>query len=111
MEYVKKFNKRDGCDFGYHQDNLHPESGEGRVGKSGIDKTKTLTEVIKLASTMNNPRPNIIVKAGKNAKWYLKYTLLNELEEKIKKAKWNGTRDAKLKRCTMYIIEWDQEEH
>ena len=107
MESVKKFEKRVGCDIGYHQDNLHPESGEGRVGKSGIDKTKTLNEVIELASKMNNPRPNIIVKAGKNAKWYLKFTLLHELEEKIEKARWKGTRDAQLRRCTMYIIEWE----
>ena len=47
-------------------------------------------------------KPNIIIKGGKNAKWYLKSFPKDVIEEKIEKQKWRDTR-----RVTMYIIEWD----
>jgi len=105
MVYFKNIEKRNGCDIGWHDKNLHPENGKGRVGKSGLDKTLQLNEILEIAYGMNNPRPNIIIKAGKNAKWYLKYCPIDKLDEEIKKANWNGKRDNS--RVTMYIITWE----
>lgn len=34
---------------------------------------------------MDNPHPNIIIKAGKNAKWYLKYCMPDKIDEKNRK--------------------------
>jgi len=36
-----------------------------RVGKEGYDKNLKLNDMIEMAYTMDNPRPNIIIKAGK----------------------------------------------
>ena len=54
-----------------------------------------------MAYTMDNPRPNIIIKAGKNAKWYLKNCIPDKIDEKIEKNKY---RDCS--RFSMYIITW-----
>jgi hypothetical protein len=70
------------------------------VGKSGIDKTYTFEMVLKIAYKMDN-KPNIIIKAGKNAKWYLKYFQQDIIEDEIKKQKWRDT-----SRYVMYIIDW-----
>ena len=48
-------------------------------------------------------KPNIIIKAGPNAKWYLKRFPINLLEIEINKQKWRDTT-----RCVMYIIECDE---
>jgi hypothetical protein len=98
MEYIKSMNKLKGCDVGYH-DELEPMGGVGRVGKSGIDKTFSLEQVSILAYEIN---ANIIIKAGKNAKWYLKKYNPNNIEAAIEKQKWRDT-----SRVTMWIIEWD----
>ena len=82
--------------------NLHPANGEGRVGKSGIDKNLDIDQVIELAYNMPE-KPNIIIKAGSNAKWYLKKCPKDEIEREIEKQK--NWRD--ISKCTMYIIEWD----
>jgi len=101
MEHVKNFEKRIGCDLGYHK-NIHPKDGEGCVGKSGINKKYTLQQVIDLAYRMEE-KPNIIIKAGTNAKWYLKKFTPDIIEEEIIKLKrWKD-----VSRCTMYIIVWD----
>jgi hypothetical protein len=101
MEHVMKIEKRVGVDVGYHQDNVHPVDGEGRVGRNGFDKTLELHEVIKIASRIE-PRPNIVVKSGKNAKWYLKSFSKNKIESEIEKQQWRDTT-----RFTMWIIDWD----
>ncbi len=95
------YEKRQGADIGYHCDNIHPSDGEGCVGKSGIDKTFTLERIIDLAYKMVE-KPNIIIKAGPNAKWYLKKFPKDLIEMGIQKQNWRD-----VSRSTMYIIEWD----
>ena len=76
MESFSRITRRAGVDVGYHESPIHPSDGEGRVGKRGMDKTLTFNQILELAfKTFNNQgnRANIIIKAGKNAKWYLKY--------------------------------------
>lgn len=98
MEHFKTIEKRLNSDLKKGSD-LHPEDGRGRVGKSGFDKNLKLNDLLEIAYTMNNPRPNIIIKAGKNAKWYLKFCMTEIIDEKIAS---NGP-----SRCTMFIIQWD----
>ena len=101
MEHVKNFEKRIGCDLGYGKQ-IDPKNGEGCVGKSGINKSYTLEQVVDLAYRMEE-KPNIIIKGGKNAKWYLKKFDPDIIEDEILKLKkWKDTR-----RTTMYIIVWD----
>jgi hypothetical protein len=102
MEKVKLIEKRNGVDIGYHSSNIHPIDREGCVGTRGIDKTYTFEMVLEIAYKMEN-RPNIIIKAGPNAKWYLKYFQKDIIEDEIKKQNWRDT-----SRCIMYIIEWDE---
>ena len=102
MEYFKNIEKRNGVCVGY-KDDLHPEDGRGRVGKSGFDKKLMLNDILEIAYSMENPRPNIIVKAGENAKWYLKYCEEDKIDEKIEKTKWISQSS----RCTTYIITWE----
>lgn len=101
MEHIKQITKRVGADVGYHSSNLHPANREGCVGKSGIDKNYTLGQVIELAYKMDE-KPNIIIKAGPNAKWYLKRFSLDSINEEIERQQWRD-----LSRSTMYVIEWD----
>ena len=101
MDHLKAIEKRKGCDVGYHSSNIHPIDREGCVGARGIDKSYTLDMVINLAYKMVE-KPNIIIKAGQNAKWYMKKVPLNKIDEKVEKQKWRDT-----SRCTMYIIVWD----
>ena len=100
MKYVNSIERRTGVDIGYHTSNIHPIDREGCIGKSGINKSFTFEMVLELAYKMDN-KPNIIIKAGKNAKWYLKYVQKDKIEDGIKKQKWRDT-----SRCTMYIIDW-----
>tara|TARA_Y100001958_G_C20805360_1_gene266825 strand:+ start:267 stop:578 length:312 start_codon:yes stop_codon:yes gene_type:complete len=102
MEYFRYIEKRIGVDIGYNDRNLHPKNREGCVGKSGLDKTLKLQELLEIAYKMENPRPNIIIKAGKNAKWYLKYCDYSKIDLEIEKTKWRDT-----SRATMFIITWD----
>jgi hypothetical protein len=102
MEHITRFEKRKGVDIFYGDTfNLHPENGEGRVGKNGIDKSYTLEKMIHLAYSMPE-KPNVIIKSGTNAKWYLKKCPLDKIDHEIENQKWRD-----LSRCTMYIIEWD----
>jgi hypothetical protein len=101
MEHFYTIEKREGCDVGWHDSNIQPIDREGCVGACGIDKTYTLDMVMNLAYKMDD-KPNIIIKAGKNAKWYMKKVPLNKIDEAIEKQKWRDT-----SRCTMYIIVWD----
>ena len=103
MEHITKFEKQFGADVYYgNKYNLHPANGEGRVGASGIDKSLSLENVIALAYQMIE-KPNIIIKAGSNAKWYLKCCPKDKIKIEIEIQK--NWRD--VSRCTMYIIEWD----
>ena len=103
MEHVKQFQKRQGVDVGYNNSNLHPVNGEGRVGASGINKDYTLVQMIDLAYRMEQ-KPNILIKAGPKAKWYIKKFDPRVIQEEIEKQQ--NWRD--VSRCTMYIIEWDE---
>lgn len=99
MEHLKTLQKKNGVDIGYTNSNLDTLNNVGRVGKHGIDKNYTLEQVIILAYEI---KANIIVKAGKNAKWYLKRCNICNINEEIKKQSWRDT-----SRATMWIIEWD----
>lgn len=101
MEHIKAIERRTGVDVGYKGSDIHPTDREGCVGASGINKSYTFDMVLELAYRMDN-RPNIIIKAGKNAKWYLKNFQKDVIEDEIKKQKWRNT-----SRCTMYIIDWE----
>ena len=100
MEYIKTMQRRDGVDVGYNNSNIHPVDREGCVGVNGLDKTLRLNQVVEIAYKMEN-RPNIIVKAGKNAKWYLKRFPTDQIDGEIQKQTWRNT-----SRSVMYIIEW-----
>ena len=102
MEHVKKPIKiRKGVDVGYNGSNIQPIDREGCVGASGIDKSYTLDMVMDLAYKLDN-KPNIIIKAGPNAKWYMKKVHVDVIDNEIEKQKWRDT-----SRCTMFIIDWD----
>ena len=94
MEHIKNVQIRKGVDVGYHSSNLHPYP-------RGIDESYTFEMVLNLAYEMEN-KPNIIIKAGPRAKWYLKYFQKDTIEDEIEKQKWRDT-----SRCTMYIIDWE----
>jgi hypothetical protein len=104
-ELVAKIERRDGADVGYHESPLHPADGskdaEKRVGKRGFDKTLTLEDMIGIASRMDE-RPNVIVKAGLNAKWYLKRFPKESIDVEIEKQQWRPG----VKNCTMWVVEW-----
>jgi hypothetical protein len=101
MDHIRTFRKINGVDAGYHESNIHPANGEGRVGARGIDKNYTREQIFELAHKMN-PRPNIIIKAGPNAKWYFKIVPIQFLVAEIQKQSWRDT-----SRCVMYVLEWD----
>ena len=101
MDHIKTFRKINGVDPGYHESVIHPANGEGRVGARGINKSYTREQVFDLAHRMN-PKPNIIIKAGPNAKWYFKIVPIQSLVAEIQKQSWRDT-----SRCVMYVLEWE----
>lgn len=104
LERVKNIEIRKGVDIGYHNSNIQPFNREGCVGTYGIDKTLTFQDVLSLAYKIDiEKRPNIIIKAGQNAKWYLKRCQKDTIEDNIKKQSWRDT-----KRYVMYIIDWEE---
>lgn len=92
MNHFRNISRVDGRDIGYASQNIHPENGEGRVGKHGIDKTYTLDQMIQLAHSMSE-KPDVLIKNGPNGKWYMK--------------KYNSSLVRNADRCTMWIIKWD----
>jgi hypothetical protein len=82
--------------------NLHPADGEGRVGAAGIDKTYTLDMVKAIAYRMPE-RPNILIKAGENAKWYIKKCPEDKIFGEIAKMR-NTIFGKGAKRSTLYVI-------
>ena len=101
MEHIQKMEKRKGVDIGYHNSVIYPNDCKYCVGKRGIDKSLSLEQIIQIAYQMV-PKPNIIIKAGVNAKWYLKMFPKEIIESEIEKQSWRD-----VSRCTMYIIEWE----
>jgi hypothetical protein len=100
MEKIKSFKKMRGVDVGYHSSIIEPLNSMGRKGKAGIDKTFTLEQIFALAYEV---KANIIIKAGANAKWYLKKFDIKTIDKEIEKQKWRDT-----SRYTMWIIQWDE---
>ena len=100
MEHYRSIQRLDGVDVGYTGTGLEPLNGVGRVGVGGIDKTFTLERMLELAHEID---ANIIIKAGLNAKWYLKKCPIDEIEGRIAtQARWrNGTF-----RYKMWVVEW-----
>jgi hypothetical protein len=82
--------------------NLHPENREGCVGKEGIDATYTLDMVKTIAYRMPE-KPNIIIKSGKDAKWYIKKCPKDEIIREIELMR-NSSFCEKSLRCTMYVL-------
>ena len=101
MEHVKKFEKRIGVDVGWHESNIVPIDREGCVGKAGIDKSFSLQRIMEIAYKLE-PKPNLLIKGGKNAKWYLKRCPIDLIESKNEKQQWRDT-----SRVILYIVEWD----
>lgn len=100
MEHITKVEKKIGADVFYGAKyNLEPLNGVGRVGKSGIDKSFTLEQVMTLAYEI---KANIIIKAGQHAKWYLKCCKVEDISSEIENQSWRDT-----SKCTMWIIQWD----
>ena len=89
MEHVSSFEKRFGVDIGF--------GNNGFLLK--FEKTYTLQEVMKAAHGI---KANVIIKAGKNAKWYVKSCPVDRIESEINKQRWRDTH-----RATMWIIKWD----
>jgi hypothetical protein len=102
MEHVMTLKKVTSADVGYHGSDIYPKDCKFRVGKRGIDKSLTLDKIIELAYGMEE-KPNIIIKAGPNAKWYLKSFPKDKIQCEIEKQKWRN-----ISRCIMYIVEWDK---
>ena len=66
----------------------------------GLNFTDSVDDVYKTRKL--DAKPNIIVKGGPNAKWYIKKFNPEVLNREIEKQSWRDT-----SRCTMYIIEWE----
>ena len=108
MELAKTITNRGNVDVGFHESPIHPADGEGRVGKMGLDKTLDFEEILSLAHktfSKDGNRANIVVKAGKNAKWYLKYCPPGDIERSIGTQTWRDT-----SRATMWVVEWNETE-
>jgi hypothetical protein len=84
--------------------NLHPADGEGRVGAAGFNKANTLEMMKAIAHGMPG-KPNIIVKAGKNAKWYIKTCPPDEILAEIEKLR-NSARGGNMHRATLYVLSY-----
>ena len=102
MEHIAFLEKRIGTDLGWHESNLRPANDEGCVGKNGLDKSLSLEIILEIAYKMDD-KPNIIIKAGPRAKWYLKRCPKDLIDTAIEKQR--SWRD--ISRSTMWIIDWD----
>jgi hypothetical protein len=105
MEHVRKYEKRNNADLKWGKE-LRPVNGEGCGKSNGIDKTYTFDMVKALAYQMPE-KPNIIIKSGKKAMWYIKKCATAEIDQEIEKMK-NSCFWPRARRCTMHIIEWDE---
>jgi hypothetical protein len=82
--------------------NLHPVDGEGRIGKQGIDANYTL-DMLKAIAYRMPEKPNIIIKAGKKAKWYIKKCPKDEIIREIEKMR-NSVYGKNAQRSTTYVL-------
>ncbi len=82
--------------------NLHPADRQGRVGKQGIDANYTLDMLKEIAYRMPE-NPNIIIKSGKNAKWYIKKCPKDEIITEIEKMR-NSVYGKNARRSTIYVL-------
>ena len=80
MEHVRNYERRDHAVLKMGND-LRPADGEGCVGKAGIDKSFSLQRIMEIAYKLE-PKPNLLIKGGKNAKWYLKRCPIDLIESK-----------------------------
>ena len=102
--HFKYFEIKEGCDVGFNDNIPHPDYPF--TSKTvGYPKNLTLNKMLKLAKDVN---ANILIKAGKNAKWYIKRYAKEEITERIQKQ--NTWREGRVKRCTMYYFEWENTE-
>ena len=96
LDQLKYFEVKKGLDIGYHLSNIsHPNHLNS---DKGYNKHYNLEKMLKLAKELN---ANIIIKAGKNAKWYIKKCPREFINEEVEKQKWRDT-----SRYTMYIVEF-----
>ena len=82
--------------------NLHPADGEGRVGKQGIDANFSL-EMVKAIAYRMPEKPNIIIKAGKKAKWYIKKCPKDDVIKEIENMR-NSPYGENAIRATTYLL-------
>ena len=102
MENITQMKKYIGADVGFHESNIRPKNDEGCVGKSGLDKNLSLEKILEIVYKMDK-KPNIIVKAGPRAKWYLKQCPEDLIDQKIEsQRRWRD-----ISRCIMWVINWD----
>lgn len=95
--------------------NIRPSQDQGAVGKGGIDKNIPFERVVKIAYETKDDsgrRPNVIIKAGINAKWYLKFCPEEKLDDRI--SKWRNSKSGIEKKKmkvppTLYFIQWNEE--
>ena len=97
LSQLKYFEKRTGVDVGYHDNIQHPNYPN--TSKTiGYPKELSLEVMLKLAKDVD---ANILIKAGKNAKWYIKRYPKEEINSRIQKQHtWRDT-----SRCTLYVFE------
>ena len=101
-ELVTKLEKRIGVTVGFKNTSSYDAlEYEGRVGKHGFDANLRLDTMMEIASRMEN-RPNIIVKGGIHAKWYLHLVPSEKIDAAIDKQRWRNNSF----NSTMWIIEW-----
>jgi len=109
MDNITNIKRIPGVDVGFHN-NIKPINNEGVTGKNnGINKNFTFEMILNIAYKIETSnRPNIIVRSGKIAMWYLKRCSIEEIPDRIKKEE-EGMRgkNGRLKHFQMYIIEWE----
>jgi hypothetical protein len=96
LSKLKYFEKFEGVDIGFHDNMEHPDFPNS---KRGYSKNFTLETMISLAKDIN---ANVILKAGKNAKWYLKKCNRNKINERIETQKWRDTSGV-----IMYVVDFE----
>ena len=100
MTSLVRFN---GVDVGYKslcERGPKKEGVDGREGVGGFNKDISFDKIIEKAQKYH---ANIIVKGGPNAKWYLKYFPVEDIQTEIKKQAWRCHG-----RATMWLIEFDE---
>ena len=96
LTQIKYFEMKQGVDIGYHISNIpHPQHLNSY---RGYNKHFKLDKIVRIAKDL---KANIIIKTGKNDKWFIKKCPKEFIQNEIEKQKWRDTSD-----YTMYIIEF-----